>query len=170
MSISYRDAEIADGPALANMGRRCFVETFGPHFPPGDMAIHLERMFGPGGLPTEMRDPKLRILMAEENGEIAAYLKLAPMSLSAPHEPGALEIKQLYVLEPWQGAGVAAALMDWAVESARAQGAPAIYLSVWEHGARAIAFYARHGFEIVGVAPFQLGTRTYQDPVMRLGL
>lgn len=170
MSVAYRDAGLADGPALADMGRRCFIETFGPHFPADDMALHLVRMFGPGGLPAELHDPKLRIRMAEDGGEIAAYLKLAPMSLPMPHEPGALEIKQLYVLEPWQGAGVAAVLMDWAVETARTDGAPAIYLSVWEDGARAIAFYQRRGFVQVGVAPFQLGTRAYQDPVMRLGL
>ena len=170
MSVTCRDAVLADGRALADVGRRCFTETFGPHFPPDDMALHLERMFGPDGLPAEMRDPKLRVRMAEDNGVIAAYLKLAPMSLPVPHEAGALEIKQLYVLQPWQGAGVAAALMEWAVSTARADGAPAIYLSVWEHGARAIAFYQRRGFEQVGVAPFQLGTRVYQDPVMRLGL
>lgn len=170
MSIACRDARIEDGPALADMGRRCFFETFGPHFPPDDMAMHLARMFGPDGLPTELHQPGLRIRMAEEDGVIAAYLKLAPMSLPAPHEPGALEVKQLYVLGPWQGAGVAAVLMDWAVETARRQGAPAIYLSVWEHGRRAIAFYHKRGFVQIGVAPFQLGSRAYRDPVMRLGL
>ena len=170
MSIAYRDAGQADGPALAEVGRRCFVETFGPHFPADDMAIHLQRMFGSEGLPAELRDPALRVRMAEEGGDIAAYLKLAPMSLPVPHEPGALEVKQLYVLEPWQGAGVAAALMDWAVETGRAEGAPALYLSVWEDGARAIAFYARRGFKTIDVAPFRLGTRTYQDPVMRMAL
>ena len=170
MSVTYRDAGRADGPALADMGRRCFVETFGPHFPADDMALHLRRMFGPEGLPAELGDPDRRVRMAEEDGEIAAYLKLTPVSLSVPHEPGVLEVKQLYVLQPWQGVGVAAALMDWAIETARTEGAPALYLSVWEHGARAIAFYARRGFQKVGVAPFRLGTRTYQDPVMRLGL
>ncbi len=108
--------------------------------------------------------------MAEAEGEIVAYLKLAPMKLPVPHEPGAREIRQLYVLRPWQGAGVAAALMDWAVETARAEGAPALYLSVWEKGDRAIAFYRKQGFETVGVAPFRLGDGVYQDPVMRLAL
>ena len=170
MSIAYRPASPEDGPALADMGRRCFVETFGPHFPADDMAIHLKRMFGPEGLPTEIHDPALRVQMAEEDGKIAAYLKLAPIDLPVPYERGALEVKQLYVLAPWQGAGVAAVLMDWAVETARAAGAPALYLSVWEQGARAINFYSRHGFVKVGEAPFRLGTRTYQDPVMRLDL
>lgn len=170
MSVAYRTAGAADRPALADMGRRCFIETFGAHFPPDDLAIHLERKFGAAALPAEFGDPGLNIRLAEEGGEIAAYVKLAPVTLPVPHEPGALEIRQLYVLEPWQGAGVAAALMAWAVETARAVEAPAIYLSVWEQGARAIAFYRRQGFEIVGAAPFVLGTRSYQDPVMRLAL
>lgn len=170
MSIAYRDSTAADGALLAAMGRRCFEETFGPHFPPDDMALHLARMFGPDGLPAELRDPAIRVRVAEEDGAAAAYLKLAPMGLPVPHEAGALEIKQLYVLAPWQGSGVAAALMDWAIETGRSDGAPALYLSVWEHGDRARRFYARHGFEIVGTAPFRLGTRDYADPVMRLGL
>ena len=74
------------------------------------------------------------------------------------------------MLAPWQGAGVAAVLMDWAVETARAEGAPALYLSVWEEGHRAIAFYRKQGFEIVDTAPFRLGSRTYQDPIMRRAL
>lgn len=170
MTIAYRTAGKADAPALAAMGRRCFVDTFGAHFPADDMALHLEHMFGADALPAEYRDPALTIRMAEADGEIAAYLKLAPMKLSVPHEPGALEIRQLYVLVPWQGAGVAAALMAWAAEMARAGGVPALYLSVWEKSGRAIAFYRKQGFETVGVAPFRLGSRIYQDPVMRLAL
>ncbi len=170
MSVSYRTAIAADTPALAAMGRRCFEETFGAFFPAADMALHLASHFGQEALPREFLDPALRIRVAEVDGAAVAWLKLAPMSLPVPHEPGALEVKQLYVLAPWQGAGVAAALMDWAVETARADKAPSLYLCVWERGDRAIAFYRRQGFETVGVAPFRLGTRQYQDPVMRLAL
>ena len=168
MSLAYRRATPADGPALAAMGRRCFVETFGAHFPADDMAAHLDRMFGPEGLPAEIGNPVCRVMMAAEEGEIAGYLKLTPITLEVEHPPGALEIKQLYVLQPWQGAGVAPALIDWAVERARDEGVPALFLSVWSEGERAIAFYRRQGFVTVGHAPFLLGSRTYSDPVMRL--
>ena len=170
MSLSYRLATAADGPAAAAMGRRCFDETFGAHFPADDHALHLDRMFGPDGLPAELADPRVRVMLAEEDGAIAAYLKLVPMTLPVDHPPGALEIKQLYVLAPWQGAGVAQELMRWAIETARGDGAPALLLSVWEGGERARAFYARQGFAVVGYAPFTLGSRVYQDPVMRLDL
>jgi ribosomal protein S18 acetylase RimI-like enzyme len=168
--LFYRTATAVDAPALAAMGRRCFAETFGPHFPAAEMAIHLERHFGPAALPHEYLDPALTIRVAEEDGAMIADLKLAPMDLPVPQEPAALQIRQLYVLEPWQGAGVAAALMDWAAETARAAHAPALYLCVWERGDRAVAFYRKQGFETVGEAPFQLGNLRYQDPVMRLAL
>jgi len=170
VSILYRDAVLADGPALAATGRRVFAETFGDAFDPADMALHLDRKFGPEGLPAELADPGIRIRLAEAEGGIIAYVKLSPMTLPIDHPAGALEIKQFYVLAPWQGAGIAVNLMLWVIETARAEKAPALFLSVWEQGDRAIAFYRRHGFVTVGDAPFQLGTRTYTDPVMRLDL
>ena len=170
MTVAYRIADPADAPALAAMGRRCFEETFGAHFPAGDMALHLERKFGPDALAAEFLDPALTICVAEEGGDVVAYLKLGPMDLPVPHEPDALQVMQVYVLAPWQGAGVAASLMDRAAESARAAGAPALYLCVWEKGDRAIAFYRKRGFETVGTTPYQFGTLHYQDPVMRLAL
>lgn len=170
MSLTYRLATDADGPVLAAVGRQCFAETFGPHFPPDDMARHLDRSFGPNGLIADLADPACRVQVAEEGGQVAGYLKLMPMDLPVDHPAGSLEIKQLYILEPWQGTGVAATLMDWAVETARADGAPALFLSVWEGGARAQAFYRKHGFEIVGSAPFALGNLVMHDPVMRRDL
>jgi diamine N-acetyltransferase len=170
VSILYRDAVLTDGPALAATGRRVFAETFGTFFDPADMALHLDRKFGPTGLPAELGDPAIRVRLAEAEEGVLAYVKLAPMTLPVDHPPGALEIRQFYVLAPWQGAGVAAPLMQWVIDTARAEGAPALLLSVWERGDRAIAFYRRHGFITVGEAPFLLGTGACIDPVMRLDL
>jgi ribosomal protein S18 acetylase RimI-like enzyme len=168
VSIAYRRATVADGAALAAIARRCFTETFGAIYEADDLAHHLDLRFGPAGLPAELADPAFRVMMTEDAGDPCAYLKLAPMGQPVDHPPGSLEIKQLYVLQPWQGAGVAQVLMDWAIETARAENAPAIFLSVWEGNARAIAFYHRYGFTVCGHAPYAVGERTDMDPVMRL--
>ena len=109
--------------------------------------------------------------MAEDDGALAAYIKLAPMTLAVEHPPGSLEIKQLYVLAPWHGKGVAASLMDWAIETARFEDAPALYLSVWSQkasgrspstGATASSWSAPR--------PSPSAGRPIEDPVMRLDL
>jgi len=170
MTVTYRLATPADGPALSAMARRCFTDTFGAHYEAADLAVHLDRAFGPGGLSAELSDPSYRVMVAEDDGAVAGYLKLAAMTLPVDHPAGALEIKQLYVLEPWHGTGVAPVLIEWAIATSREAGAPALYLSVWAHNDRAIAFYRRHGFVMAGHAPFTVGGQTDHDPVMRLDL
>ena len=50
--------------------------------------------------------------------------------------------------------------------AARARGAQTVWLGVWEHNARAIAFYHKHGFEDVGSHEFVLGTDHQIDRLM----
>jgi ribosomal protein S18 acetylase RimI-like enzyme len=57
-----------------------------------------------------------------------------------------------------------------AIELAREGGAQTLYLSVWQHNHRAIAFYAKHGFATVGTAVFVLGNDQQMDPIMALPL
>jgi ribosomal protein S18 acetylase RimI-like enzyme len=70
-------------------------------------------------------------------------------------------------LTPWHGRGVAEELMDWAIDAARADGAPEIYLTVFDHNVRAKRFYTRHGFSEVGHCTFRLGDRVDDDRVWR---
>ena len=98
------------------------------------------------------------------------YAKIGPPHLPFTPESGAVELRQLYVLGPWQGAGVGAALIEWVIATARSRGAEALFLSVFteNHGAR--RFYTRYGFEPLGAYHFMVGTHADEDIVMRLAL
>ena len=74
------------------------------------------------------------------------------------------------MLKPWQGAGLAAQLMAWTLEEARARAAEEIYLSVFVDNARARRFYERYGFEYVGRYAFMVGSHADDDLIMRLRL
>jgi len=78
-----------------------------------------------------------------------------------------MELQQIYVLKPWQGSGVAEKLINWAMDAARAEGAPEIYLTVFDHNNRGKRFYPRHGFSEVGHCTFRLGDRIDDDRVWR---
>jgi ribosomal protein S18 acetylase RimI-like enzyme len=71
------------------------------------------------------------------------------------------------VLARWQGAGVAPALMEWALARARARGAPELYLTVFDHNHRAKRFYARYGFGESGRCTFRMGSRIDDDRIWR---
>src|SRR5579871_3882739 len=58
----------------------------------------------------------------------------------------ALEIVQLYSEQRTIGKGVGKALMEVSLNTARQLGKDWIWLGVWEHNPRAIAFYQKWGF------------------------
>jgi GNAT superfamily N-acetyltransferase len=68
---------------------------------------------------------------------------------SSQHFTGAAqaEIGELAVVAEWEGRGIGAALLAAAEAWARERSAPFISLATGAANARALAFYARHGFQ-----------------------
>jgi diamine N-acetyltransferase len=167
--VAYRMATPADAALMAALGARSFTETFGHLYTPDNLAAFLEN-HSADKWRAELADPTFAVRLAEEDGAPAGYCKLGPPSL--PFEPRGVpaELRQLYVLRPWQGRGVAAVLMDWAIGEARGRGAGELYLSVFIDNHRARRFYARYGFEPVGRYDFMVGSHADEDIVMRLAL
>jgi diamine N-acetyltransferase len=76
------------------------------------------------------------------------------------------EVQRIYVDPAWHGHGVGNALMHTCVEHAKLWHCDVIWLGVWERNPRAIAFYEKVGFRVVGRQSFQLGSDLQQDLVM----
>ena len=166
--VEYRDAVPADGPALAAMARRCFVETFGTLYQPEDLAMFVDRAFGPNGLPAQIGSFAIRLAL--DGDSIIGFAKIGPVDFPGEWRADAIELYQLYVLADWQGAGVAVALIDWALASARAQGASQMLLSVFVDNLRAQRFYARYGFVEVGKYEYRVGNHIDDDRIWSLDL
>ena len=169
MTVSWRDAGPADAPALAGIGRDTFVETFGHLYRPDDLALFLES-HNSARWAAEIADPAYAVRIGEEGATLVAYAKLGPAKLPFVPDSGAIELRQFYVRELFQGRGLANAMMDWALAEARRRGAGSMYLSVFTDNHRARRFYARYGFTEVGPYAFMVGNHADEDIVMRLAL
>jgi GNAT superfamily N-acetyltransferase len=167
--ITYRTAIPDDAPALAKLGADSFRETFGHLYAPADLALFLEN-HTPAAWDAELRNPAFTVRVAEADDAMIGYAKLGPPQLPFSPDAGSAELRQFYLLSPWQGAGVAAQLMEWVITTARSSGATALFLSVFTDNHRARRFYARYGFEPVGTYAFMVGTHADEDIVMRLAL
>ena len=167
--IEYVTPTVADhADMLGAMARQSFVESFAHHYSERDLKTFLAQAYGPTGLMKDLADPNYSWRVATDTGRIAAYVKIGPLGLPAPAPlKGSLELKQLYVLQPWQGAGIAAELMKWSIAKARSLGAPELYLSVFDHNHRAKRFYSNHGFEDVGPCEFRVGDQIDADRMWR---
>jgi len=156
------------------LGRQTFLDTFGDEAPADDMAAFLDQTYGPDIQLAELQDPRHTFLLAEMQGQAVGYAKAwrdSPLGLEADENPAdRLELKQLYVAQDWIGTGLGASLMRRVLELAQAEACRCVVLGVWEHNARAKAFYERFGFRQIGQHTFHIGTNVSTDLILRKGL
>ena len=167
--IRYRDAGIEDAASVQALFRDSFTDTFAHLYQPADLAAFFGK-FTLEAWQAEIGDPAYRLRLAEEDGAAIGFAKMGPLSVPIEPERPTVELRQLYVLPDYKGRGVAAALMDWALDEARRRGAQDVVLSVYSDNPRARRFYERYGFEEVGAYLFMVGSHADDDRIMRLRL
>lgn len=171
MIPAIRRATRADAAALAELAAGTFADTYAAHNDPADMAAHIGANYGESRQAEELADPAASYLLAELDGRIIGYAYIIAgrrpdgIPLDAP-----VELARFYVASDWHGRGVAQHLMAACVAEARRGGGRTFWLGVWQENPRAIAFYRKAGFRIVGTTSFRLGSQVQDDHVMTLSL
>jgi diamine N-acetyltransferase len=169
--VTIRTGLAADAAVLADLARTTFYDTFAATNDASDLALHLARAYGVAQQSAELQDPDITTLLVEQDGTAIAYAQLrgnhVPECVAGP---APIELWRFYVAQGFHGRGVAHALMDRVKVEARVRGANTLWLGVWEHNARARAFYAKCGFADAGKHVFLFGTDPQTDLVMTLTL
>lgn len=171
--IRVRRAAPADAVGLSEFAARIFRETFEAGNDPADLAAYLAEAFGADRQREEIAEPGAIVLLAEDvtgsrpAAALAGYSHLTlgetPDSVTGP-DP--VELKRFYVDRAWQGTGLAHLLMRATIEVAVTSGARTLWLGVWEHNPKAIAFYRKFAFVDVGSHEFLLGRDRQTDRIM----
>jgi diamine N-acetyltransferase len=166
-----RPATTADAAAWSVFAQRTFVETFAKDNTPEDMDAYVRAAFSVELQTREIAEPGALVLLALNSSEVAAYAHLARTSVPASvGDAEAIELMRFYVGREWQGSGLATTLIRETMQQSMMRGARTLWLGVWEHNARAIAFYRKHGFRVVGSHPFLLGSDRQTDLEMAISL
>jgi ribosomal protein S18 acetylase RimI-like enzyme len=167
MRVVVRRATTADAALLADLAARTFYDTFADSNTPEDMERFLSSTYSEEIQRKEIEDPSLTTLLVESDGAPAGFAQIkAGKTPACVKGSSPIEIKRFYVDKAFHGRGVAQELMGEAEEVGRAAGAKTIWLGVWEHNDRAIAFYRKIGFVPVGSQPFLVGTDLQTDLVL----
>lgn len=168
--VRIRAGTEQDAELLAPFARRVFDATFAADNDPVALGAYMDGAFNVPRQREELSNPACTVLLAFVGEELAAWALLRD-DATPPDDsiiPGArpLYLNRFYVDHAWHGRGVARALMTAVHEATRARGHDALWLSTWERNTRAIRFYEREGFAIVGTTWFQLGQELQRDYVL----
>ncbi len=166
MTVKIRQAVPGDGPALSVLGSATMLETYADKVPGADILAHCSNHHSVVTYEAWLADPGVTTWLAESaTGAPVGYLVLMPTILAAA-SPADLEVQRIYVLSSFHGAALGHALMRLAIAEAASHGAPRLVLGVMKANTRAVAFYKRQGFRVIGARSFTVGASTFDDHVM----
>ena len=165
--MTVRDVSPADLPPLRDLAERAFRSAFAAQNDPADLDAYVRDAFDPARLGGEVADPATQYMVAESDGTLVGYATLRDSEVEdCVTGPRPLEIQRIYAAPEAIGQGVGTALMRACLDRARRQGFETVWLGVWEENARAIAFYERWGFRVVGSHVFRLGSDDQTDLIL----
>jgi ribosomal protein S18 acetylase RimI-like enzyme len=167
-AMRIRRAEDDDALELSVLAERTFCAAFAASNSTANMQLHCAASYGQALQLDEIRDPSRETWVAEANQRLVAYVQLrldAVASVVIGARP--VEIQRFYVDASHHGTGLAHHLMAHVLARAEVAGSAELWLGVWERNPRALAFYRKWGFNVVGDHIFMLGDDRQRDLIMR---
>lgn len=164
--ISIRRATTADVPLITELGATTFDQAFRGTCTDEDLAGVLETYYNHEQVRRELEDMEDYFFVLFENEKAAGYarINLKREVESFFKDQRAAELMRIYFLNQYHGKGLANTLLQYCFDFLKSKDYKIVYLSVWEHNARAQAFYYKHGFENTGIQnPFPLGGTPQMD-------
>jgi ribosomal protein S18 acetylase RimI-like enzyme len=169
--MEIRQLAIADADQLAQLSRQVFVATYGAAIPADILHRYLDKAFNPQTLATDLSDSTSTCLGAWQSGQLIGFSRLSttqpPDCLTSA---ASLELAKLYVAREYHGRGVAAELLSNTLSEAVQRGHSTLWLYVWDQNQRAIAFYKKWNFTVVGSADLYFDDILFHDLVMECNL
>lgn len=169
LPVHIRRCTPGDEAMLSLIGGASFLEAFADELDAADILAHFHNNHSAAAYTKYLAAPENRTWVAESAPGHApvGYAVCTAPDLPLPDLTAAdYELRRIYLLHRFQGAGVGRALMQQAIDSATEQGYRRLLLGVYGKNDAAIRFYEKCGFTQVGERLFTVGATTHHDAVM----
>ncbi len=168
MILNIRRATSGDEDRLALVGSATFLETFAGVLDGTAIVAHCGREHSAPTYRKYLEAGAAAWLVETEvsAGPVGFALMDIPDLPGGQNDGSDVELKRIYLLSKFQGAGIGSALLDCTLDEARRRNAQRLLLGVYAHNHRARRFYSNNGFLQIGERRFRIGTKDYDDVVL----
>lgn len=162
--ISIVKATEDDFHLLSEIAKQTFLASHGNCAKPEDVDRYIAEKNNPGIFEKELSDKENIYHLLYYNGRLAGYSKII---LNVPYtnsKIGAItKLERLYMLKDFYNLKLGIALFEFNVGLAKQNNQQGIWLYVWIENQRAVNFYKKCGFTIIGSYDFKI-SETHSNP------
>ena len=153
-----------DFKLLTDIGRISYIESHGSSAKAADINMYLNEKYNYEVFKDELRDPKNIYHIIYHNKQPAGYSKIM---FNTPHPniqiQNVTKLERLYLLKEFYSLKLGVELFNLNLELSKNSNQAGMWLFVWKENHRAVSFYKKIGFKVIGSYDFKL-TETHSNP------
>jgi len=157
-------ATLQDIKQLAPLAKEAFLTAHGHSASKKDIANYVAANFSESSFVEQLSNPDNRYYIIYHQNKMAGYSKV---TLNTPTanigSKNITYMSRLYLLKEFYGLNLGKELFDFNLEFSKQHQQHGIWLAVWIENKRAINFYTKRGFQIVGKHDFRI-SETHSNP------
>lgn len=154
-SIIRSDRNAAE--ILAEIGRQTFIESHGHSASSADIAAYVNEKYTADVFRQELENTGHLYHTIYYGQQAAGYSKII---MNCGHENIAFsnitKLERLYLLKDYYDLKLGLQLMEYNIRLSKENNQKGIWLFVWKENDRALRFYQKYGFQIVGSHDFRI--------------
>lgn len=160
--IEIKKASLADLNILLLLGKQTFIESHGHSCAKKDLGDYITKVFNPSNLKKELADTNNIFHLIFYKKQAVGFSKIIPNVAINEHKK-TTKLERIYVLKDYYGKKLGLTLIDFNIALAKKLNQQGMWLYVWTENHRAVNFYLKKGFTIVGKYDFKI-SKTHSNP------
>ena len=162
--IKIIKGKIEDCELIAQIGKKSFLDSHGKSASKENIETFITKTYNKETLIKELNNPTIEYLLIYYKNKIAGYSKI---ELNIPNSniehKRITKLDRFYLLKEFYGQKLGIKLFNFNIELSKKNQQNGIWLAVWVENQRAIKFYTKLGFKIVGKYDFKISS-THSNP------
>lgn len=147
---------------ISELARQTFLESHGHSASTEDISNYIKANFSSQTFQQDLSDQKNIYHVLYQDDQLIGYSKIIlNYSIDAVEAKNITKLERIYLLQSSHGTGLGKTLFDFNIDLAKQNNQAGMWLFVWVDNKRAIRFYEKVGFEIVGRHDFKISENHY---------
>ncbi|MDO7135538.1 GNAT family N-acetyltransferase [Algibacter lectus] len=166
--VKIVQATVKDAQLIAKVGRQTFLESHGHSASEDDIKKFVNKTYQEQAIAEEFKNENVQYYIISFEGRIAGFSKIEINAISPwVNESAVTKLDRLYLLEAFHDKKLGVELFNYIIETSKQYNQKGIWLAVWVENLKAIKFYTKNEFKIVGDYNFKLSdTRSNPNHIM----
>ncbi|MFT5883868.1 MAG: ribosomal protein S18 acetylase RimI-like enzyme [Arcticibacterium sp.] len=159
LKASQKDAE-----TISILAKKTFLESHSHSANPSDIDTYIQKHYSLEAIRENLSVETHIYFLIYHGTEPAGYSKIILNTPFQGHKNSlSTKLDRIYILEKHYGFGLGKDLLDFNIDLAKSKCQSEIWLYTWKENQRAIAFYRKVGFQIIGSHDFKI-SETHVNP------